>query len=84
MKLQYYIPFAVTYSIVKILGRFLIPTNPMSRWHKYFSAGFNKESYSDFMDEVKENDSLTYWMTLISNNCLFFGVLSLLIALSIR
>jgi hypothetical protein len=81
MKLHYYIPFAVTYSIVKLFKRFLIPTNPMSRWYKYFSTGFNKENYSDFMDEVKEQDNLTYWVMLISNNCMFFGLLSLTIKL---
>jgi len=56
MKLHYYIPFIITYSILIFFKRLLASRKPNSRWQIYFSTGFNKENYPDFMDDVKEKD----------------------------
>ena len=66
MKFYHYIPFYFVLMFVKMMKILSPDAEPGVRWKKYFGEGYTHENYLRFMDNMKNQDSQTYWLLLIS------------------
>ena len=77
MKLHYYVPFWITYISSKIIDRLKGPVKLDSKWHKYFSTGYNKENFSLYLDDMKKEDFQAFLIMVVAPHGLFVCVLIL-------
>ena len=82
MKFYQYVPFCFTYIMVKAFELFSGDNvNPNVRWKKYFSNGITQENFCKFINDVKNNDPITFWSMNIAPNVFAIGLALVIIKL---